>query len=496
MLKYFIVTLLFVFSVCAHSRTLDVGSGYPYANPALAARDAQPGDTILIHTGNYNQWYFIADVHGTAEEWITIRGAYGEAPVFSGASESMHLSDCTYMRIEHIVISGQTSNGMNIDDGGTFDTPSHHIILSDVEIRDIAATGNNDLLKLSGLDSFQIINCRFLNGSEGGSGIDMVGCHAGVIENNYFERMGSDAIQAKGGTAFVQILRNTFIDGGERTLNLGGSTGLQFFRPLDAPYEAADMQVYANLFVRSIAAVAYVGSTRVDVANNTIIHPEKWVMRILQETVDTTRFAKCGYNLFRNNLVVTNGLTGLHVNIGPNTAPETFGFQTNLWYDQADPSRSAPSLPTPEIGGIRGLDPMLVNVAALDIRPSPGSIAIGKGIVIPGLDRDMANQQYGNPPSIGAREGAVPSYVIEATSRSTMTIAPNPASDNLSIGSAQGDVTITDILGNAVFTSVEVNCVGNRVGAEGASSISVAHLPAGLYVVRDSCSSLMLIVGR
>jgi len=58
-------------------------------------------------------------------------------------------------------------------------------------------SGNNDLLKLSGLDYFEIRNCEFRNGAEGGSGIDMVSCHHGIIQGNHFENLGSNSIQCK-----------------------------------------------------------------------------------------------------------------------------------------------------------------------------------------------------------------------------------------------------------------------------------------------------------
>ena len=85
----------------------------------------------------------------------------------------------------------------------------------------------------------------------GGSGIDMVGCHHGIIKGNYFENMGSNSIQAKGGTQHITIEGNFFRNGGQRPLNLGGSTGLPFFRPIDATFEAADIKVFSNIIVGS-----------------------------------------------------------------------------------------------------------------------------------------------------------------------------------------------------------------------------------------------------
>ena len=42
------------------------------------------------------------------------------------------------------------------------------------------------------------------------------------------------------------------------------------------------------------------------------------------------------------------------VNIGPNTAPQTFQFARNWWYCLDQPARSRPSLPSAESGGTTG----------------------------------------------------------------------------------------------------------------------------------------------
>ncbi len=401
--------LVFAPSLLA-ARTLHVGAGQPYANPALAAREARPGDTILVHDGTYRDTFWIENLQGTADQYIVIRGTSRDGVRLDGGSESMHLSDCAYVRIEELTVTGQTANGMNIDDAGSIETPTHHIEVRHVTFTDMAASGNNDMLKLSGLEDFLIDSCVFRNGSAGGSGVDMVGCHRGIIRNCTFEGQGSNGIQAKGGTQFLRIERNRFVDAGQRALNLGGSTGLQFFRPLDAPFEAADIAVYANIFVRSVTPIAYVGSVRVDVANNTIIDPERWVMRILQETVDATRFLPCGQNVFRNNIVMMKSTLSTHVNIGSNTAPETFTMSNNLWYMADNPGRSKPNAPPlTETTALYGVDPLFVS--ASDLRLQPNSPAIGAGVVIDGLTSDHTGRTYAMPPSIGAHEGAIPSAV-------------------------------------------------------------------------------------
>jgi hypothetical protein len=67
------------------------------------------------------------------------------------------------------------------------------------------------------------------------------------------------------------------------------------------------------------------------------------------------------------------------VNIGPNTAPETFRFRGNAWYCLDRPEHSRPSLPTPETGGRYGTDPRLRDPEKGDLRLLPDSPASGKG---------------------------------------------------------------------------------------------------------------------
>ena len=403
---YVIIWLLnLLFYTTMQSRTLDVGIGKTYSNPRLACLDAKPGDTVLIHPGEYQGAFFIENISGTANAPIVIRGIDRDSVIFKGGSESMHFSECSHMIIENFTVNGQTSNGMNCDDAGTFDTPTHHMVFRNLTFSGMGANGNNDQLKLSGLDDFVIENCIFENGSPGGSGADMVGCHKGIFRNNIFRKSGSNCIQAKGGTRYIRIEQNSFIDGGQRALNLGGSTGLEFFRPLNATHEAADLMVTGNVFVRSVTPMAYVGSVRVSVTNNTIIDPERWVFRILQETVDPNRFEPCGNNIFQNNLVVFRSTISRHVNIGGNTAPQTFLLRNNLWYNVDNPSASKPQeAQLTESNSLYGIDPELESYQNGEYRLKSTSPVIGKGFSTGEGIKDHEGKPFANPPSIGAYE--------------------------------------------------------------------------------------------
>lgn len=373
-----ILTLLAsCFSLMA--QTHHVGARQAYASLTHALVVTKPGDTIMIHEGMYEGGVYIASLQGTAARQIYIIAAPTEKVVFQGGVQAWHLIDAAYIQIKGFIFQQQTGNGFNIDDGGTYNTPSHHIVFDSCTFRNINAKGNNDLLKMSGVDYFEIRNCTFLNGAAGGSGIDMVGCHDGLIKNSRFENQGSNSIQAKGGSKNIRIEYNHFTNGGERTLNLGGSTNLRLFRPLDARYEAAQLTVYSNIFIGSQVPIAYVGCVQTEVMNNTIYLPQKWVIRILQETADSSRFYPCGNNSFINNIVYHDSRVSVDCSIGPNTHPHSFSFSGNLWYHSQNPSWAGPTLPVKDINSIIGKDPLFKNAGGGDLSLQENSPAAGKG---------------------------------------------------------------------------------------------------------------------
>jgi hypothetical protein len=427
-------TCALLLSTSVTAETLHVGNGYPYSGLGPAISVVMPGDTILIHEGSYSGGLFFANVQGMANAWIFISAAQGETVIFDGGNNAWQFTDAAYLHVSGIIFEHQVGNGVNFDDGGSYDTPAHHVIFENCTFRDMNANGNNDLLKLSGLDDFEIRNCLFFNGASGGSGIDMVGCHDGLITGCRFENMGSNAIQAKGGTRNIRIEGNFFKNCGQRTLNLGGSTGLQFFRPFDAPYEAADLKVYSNIFIGSVAPVAFVGCINTEVVNNTLYLPENWVLRILQETVDTSRFFPCGNNTFRNNLIVLDNRVNIVCNIGPNTAAETFTLSNNLWFHTQQPAWPGPVLPVSDQNNLVNQDPLLTDADQEDFTLSSASPAIGNGFTVTQPALDYTGALFDDPRSIGALEGMTTSGAEDRTgSDPNIYVFPNPVHDHLTI---------------------------------------------------------------
>ena len=353
---------LVVFLAAAASRgaTVRVSNA---AGLSQALRAARAGTEILIAPGTYSGSFAARNLHGTAQQPVVVAAADPRhPPVLRGRAGCMHLSDVSHLVLRGLVLEGARVNGLNIDDGGSYATPSHHIILEGLTVRDVGPRGNKDGIKLSGVDDFLVRGCTVERWGSSGSGIDMVGCHRGLITRCLFRHrkgQGGNAVQAKGGSADVVVYACRFQDAGQRAINLGGSTGLAYFRPKNPGYEAKRIVAIGNTFVGSLAPIGYVSSEECEASFNTIYRPAKWVFRILQESTGPA-FVPCRNGVFRGNLVVwRRGDVGVFVNIGPNTAPKTFRIEGNWWFCLDAPSRSRPRLPVPEKGAVVGKDPGL-----------------------------------------------------------------------------------------------------------------------------------------
>ena len=343
----------------------------PYQTISRALQGVQPGDAIRLLPGNHVTGNSIGNLAGTSNAPIWIGGVPGQArPVISGGATAIQLSRIRYVILENLEVTGATANGINCDDGGDYanSNATRHILFRNLYIHDIGTGGNNDGLKLSGVNDYFVLDCEFARMSAGGSGIDHVGCHRGLIARCTFTDAGSNAVQCKGGSEDIEIRWNRMTNGGARAINIGGSTGFEFFRPplsTNVPnVEARNIRVVANLFRGSDAPVAFVGTVGSLVANNTIVEPSRWVLRILQETVSSGgyTFLPCSSNQFINNLVYFNrSQISTHVNIGANTDAASFKFAHNLWFAFNQPSQSQPSLPSAETNGVYGLNPLFVD---------------------------------------------------------------------------------------------------------------------------------------
>jgi hypothetical protein len=336
---------------------------------AIAA--AQPGTTVRLAAGVYGGGFHFLNLRGEAARPIVIAAADPmHPPIFRDANAGIHLSNPAHVELRDLAFTKLAHNGLNIDDGSATAKPesAHHVTLRRLRISDIGSEGNHDGIKLSGLWDFTVVDCTIERwGTKGGSGIDMVGCHRGVIESSVIRHTNPEApnctgVQCKGGTSEVVIRRNRFEHAGGRGVNIGGSTGLQYFRPPLVPAgehaEARDIRVEGNTFVGAMTPVAFAGVDGAIVRFNTIERPARWAFRILQEN-KAAGFVPSRNGQFTDNVIRFESTRWSEggVNIGGGTAPGTFTFARNWWYCVDRPEQSEPKLPTAETGGVYGKNP-------------------------------------------------------------------------------------------------------------------------------------------
>lgn len=344
-----------------------------------AAIAAPPGTTLLLAPGTYRGHLYLANLKGLPGQPITLAGADPQRPpVIVGDEFCIQLADPAHVVLRDMVLTGATGNGLNIDDAGSYDSPAFDITLQRLRVHDIGPDGNRDGIKLSGVRRFRITECSVANWGSGGSAIDMVGCHEGLIEASTFtadpKRPPATGVQIKGGSTGIVIRRCRFLHAGDRAVQIGGSTGMGYFRPQPPPgYEARDITVEGCSFLGSQAPIACTGIDGSTVRFNTFHRPRGWLLRILQETRQPG-FVPSRNGRFTDNLIVfrSDEMTSA-VNIGPATSPESFVFERNAWYCLDRPARSAPALPTPERQGVHGIDPRLPRAEEGDLTPAADS---------------------------------------------------------------------------------------------------------------------------
>ncbi len=315
----------------------------------------KPGTVLKIAPGEYPGGHHVTGIGQLTVEALDEK----DPPHFKGGTGGWHFSRCPGLMLRHLRISGQTQNGVNVDDGGQLDKPVTGTTIENLQISDIGPQGNFDGIKCSGLEGLTIRNCTI--SGWGGQGVDFVGCHKSLITGcQFIGKPGFSAsagIQLKGGTSDVVVEKCRFQNGGTRPVNVGGSTGLAYFRPQGAKHEARNIKVRNNVIGGSQCAAAFVGVDGGEFSGNTVLFPEKWIFRILQETKEPG-FAPCRNVVVQDNRIVfRRSQVEVDVNIGTGTEPATFRFENNRWFAEDKPSASRPGLPAEEAGGSYGQDP-------------------------------------------------------------------------------------------------------------------------------------------
>ncbi len=136
---------------------------------------------------------------------------------------------------------------------------------------------------------------------------------------------------------------------------------------MTADYEAKDVIVAGNRFVGSESPIAWITSRSSHVHHNIFYRPERWVMRILQES-EYRRFKPCQAGVFEKNLIVLDDAVKAVINVGVRTDPDSFAFRDNAWFRLNLGGEDV--LQGREVNGTRDVDPGLT-------APGTAQMAIG-----------------------------------------------------------------------------------------------------------------------
>ena len=108
-----------------------------------ALKNLKADITLKIAPGDYPGGHSVSGIENLTVEALDPK----TPPSFNGGKTAFQFSRCPGLTLRHLRISGQSLNGLNLDDGGLRDHPVAGITLENIEVTDIGPTGNHDGIK-------------------------------------------------------------------------------------------------------------------------------------------------------------------------------------------------------------------------------------------------------------------------------------------------------------------------------------------------------------
>jgi hypothetical protein len=124
-----------------------------------ALNRAAPGTRILLMPGVYSGNIYVDGPRGSPDLPIVIAAADPQRkPIIRGGKECIKLTSPAHVELKNLILEGSSSNGLNIDDGGSKQASAHHVTLQGLVVRN---TGYNGI-KMAGVDQFtfrDLVSC-------------------------------------------------------------------------------------------------------------------------------------------------------------------------------------------------------------------------------------------------------------------------------------------------------------------------------------------------
>jgi len=146
----FILPLLIFISQQVTSQVITIGDTGDYPTLEAAENFVTSGDTLLLQSQVFSDGtQFLNNLNGTLANPIVIMADTEHQSIFRGETEAIHLTDCSHVILDGLVVEQQTGNGINIDDGSDYSTPSTYITVRNCIFR-------------GGTEAIHLIDCSHL----------------------------------------------------------------------------------------------------------------------------------------------------------------------------------------------------------------------------------------------------------------------------------------------------------------------------------------------
>jgi hypothetical protein len=378
----------------------------PWATIAGALRKAQPGDAIHVGPGSYDcsdAWVdgTTGAAQGTLDHPIWVVG--DSSPVIdcgdasTGSTTGLQLHGVKYVVIDGIEFRNAGTHILHVD-GQSLGVLFKRVWVHGAGMACLKASQSEGVSVEDSLFSDAGLSSVASQSEASGQIIDYVGVHNSHVARSVIRgamgngqgSAGNVAMQFKGGSQNILIAQNDIFDA-NTAINLGGSTGPQFFDPPDADYEGKSIFAYANVISGAVSvAFAAIGCHQCGIYNNTVYAPiDKQAIRALPGATAAGGTSHTIDFDVKNNLLYFFGATPQ--DLFNATPGDQVGITqaANLFYA---PGKAIASLwsdvaVTGTTGVILDQDPLLVAPPS-DVRLGAGSPAIGAGVPLPAYAAD------------------------------------------------------------------------------------------------------------
>jgi uncharacterized protein YjdB len=417
------VLLFFVLQfTVSFSSQVHIGTGQTYTNIQSACPFIKPGDTVLVHQGNYNTYQYYLGLKGNTNQWITITKAPNETVEIIGGWQ---FTSSEFIRIEKLNFktNSQYDNTLlHFDHAGDCNKLSNHIIIDSCSFSDVSG-GNT--FKLGGVSDFVVSNCKFINNTSNAAGIALNESRNGVVRNCYFENIKTKGIQFKLGTMNILVYANYFKNAGidDCALKIGETGGKEFYCPDAKDWHAKDIKIYSNIIVGGKTPFSIGLAINTEITNNTIVSPVTFVMRLLSDEAEyENKNNKLINNLFYlDKTIYFNGSSS-----AKNIDFSSIIFQNNLFYASHKPNWTGPDpnggeYDAEEIKGVQFINnkianPLFKDIANADFKLNDKSPALASGVNAQESKFDYYGKPFKAQRTIGAIESDSITSIINVTS--------------------------------------------------------------------------------